>query len=87
MYPSVCPLIVYSLIDSGTSAAADASVFSIESGTNKIHVLTNDVSKVGTYNIKAIGTVGSYQTAEVSFVITITNLCPTVAITTSTIAQ
>jgi hypothetical protein len=50
-------------MDTGTSSAADASVFSI-STSNIVTVFTTDSNKVGTYNLRVVGKVGVFTIAS-----------------------
>jgi hypothetical protein len=50
-------------------------------------VFTTDSSKVGIYNLAALGSVGSFISTRQPFSVTITNQCPTSTITVVSIAN
>lgn len=79
-----CPTITFQLLDRITLVTAD-SIFSIN-GTN-IQIVTNDPNKRTTYNLRLVGTVGAYVSAQVDFDVTVFDSCSSTVITPSTVAD
>lgn len=65
---SNCPSITYALIDTDDSTTADTAVVNLD-GTTAINVYTISAAKVGTYNLKVVGSVSTYASSEIAFVL------------------
>ena len=63
----------------------DTSIFTFDSTTPKITVQTNLLSDVGTYNLKVIGTLGSWGSSEILVTVVIEIGCADTTITPDTI--
>ena len=64
-----------------TNGAIDTSVFTFNSATPSITVQTNDLAKVGTYNLKVIGTLGSWGSTFILVTVNINVGCADTTIT------
>lgn len=77
--PLLCPPLSYTWVYTGGSVVPDPAIFTLN-GT-QISAFTNVSSNAGFYNIKVIGSIGSYYSANRVFVVQITNICPSALIT------
>mgnify|MGYP007026515907 CR=1 FL=1 len=71
-----CGDIIFEIIDTSTNNETDGSFITMTNGNlgGSIKVETTDISKVGTYNLKLVGTIPAYSgtaTTEENFVLNI----------------